>query len=622
MEIFIPLDIVHNMYVVETCVQGENLDSSVSAEFDFNTEVYLESNLKVQKKQINYLEQAKKAAYESLNDLDKSNFFNAEVTLTHQNSETEFNLGNDSNSSGLAYSIALALEWRKQLGKNEDIAFNIIATGAVDDVGKVRTIEHLTTKIKASLELMTEPFVFFYPKDDETPEILEQILQAKENLKNNKGVDSEYIGIKYLYEALGNKHLLGDAYDGKPTERSLMFKGFSSFELEDATRFFGRESLKGKLKERYDNSKNLIVVYGDSGVGKSSLCKAGLFFDVKKDNSSINLHIKTSTPSDSVDENKRIPFLLFNLLEFVGGQVVDNEIVKETAFSSELTDLVLKCIEASLDTGQHYLWYIDQFEEIFTQTDIDIAQAREFVRLLDSVVGKYSAKLKIVVSVRAEYKKYFSERLLFEVTDVTPDDIEEILTKQANSLHLVYQNDSEGDLKREIKKEIKSLEYPLPALQFLLKQLQDKKTSKNVLLYKEYKDLDGLRGVIAKKTESYLSNDFGGSDLFFELFVGCDNDHNLYARRVNISQAIKTAVGMKKIIDKLIEKQLLIYTTPSKSEVKLAHDSLIKVNNKSYQWDLFETWYSGHKDYLAWFNRIENKYNEWLKGKMLAANDK
>ena len=354
MKIFIPLDLVNNMYIVKTSKAEEDFDSSVSAAFTFNTKVDFGCNPKVKKEQTIYLDQAKDAAYESLNDLNKANFFNARVALKSLNSENDFNLGNNSNSSGLAYSMALALEWRKQLGKNDDIAFNVIATGAVndgDDVGKVTSIGALATKIEASLKLMSEPFIFFYPKVDETPEILEQVSKVKANLKDTKGIESKYIAVEHLYEALD--HLL-EAYDGKPTERSLEFKGYKSFEPEDATRFFGRDALKRKLKEKYDYSNNLIVAYGPSGVGKSSLVKAGLFFDVKRDKSNKSLQIKTTTPSST----KCIHFLLSDLLELIGGQAVDDKLVNQNAVKHHL--------ESSLEDNKKYLWYIDQFEEILS----------------------------------------------------------------------------------------------------------------------------------------------------------------------------------------------------------------------------------------------------------------
>ena len=607
MEIYIPLDILSDMYAIKTGYLGIDLDNPLTASFDEDTEAEFSSSLELMERQNKFLRQATEAAYCSLNDMDKENRFGAELYIRRLVDDVDFSLSIDSNSVGLGYSIALALEWRKQLGKNDDIAFNIIATGAVNDIGKVTSIEDLSTKIEASLKLMSEPFIFFYPKDDVTPEILEQISQAKESLKGNKGIECEYIGIKYLYEALGHKHLLDDAYDGKPIERSLEFKGYSSFEPEDATRFFGRNNLKRKLKERYEHSNNLIVAYGPSGVGKSSLVKAGLFFDLKRDNREKNLQIKTS----ELKSENCIPTLLSELFEFIGGEVVGDKVANESN--------IIKCLESSSEDVK-YLWYIDQFEQIFTQIDVDVLQAKEFVEFLNSLVEKHSAMLKIIVTVRTEYKKYFSDELLFEVTDVEQDDLEEILTKQAKSLGLEFQKDSQADLKREIKNELKGLDFPLPALQFLLLKLQ-KNSKGKVLLYEEYQKLGGVKGAFATEVEKILDNGFGASDLFFELFVGCDNEQNLYARKVKVALAIKTAKGMKDIIEELIKEKMVVYTTDSKTEVRLIHDSLIKVNS-DYRWGLFEAWYKEHIEYLDWFNGIEKKFNNWLEEKTLAANDK
>ncbi len=54
------------------------------------------------------------------------------------------------------------------------------------------------------------------------------------------------------------------------------YKGLKKFELEDKDLFFGRDQFITQLVKKLEN-RNLILLLGASGSGKSSVVRAGLF---------------------------------------------------------------------------------------------------------------------------------------------------------------------------------------------------------------------------------------------------------------------------------------------------------------------------------------------------------
>jgi hypothetical protein len=65
----------------------------------------------------------------------------------------------------------------------------------------------------------------------------------------------------------------------RPLERTELrnpYKGLRPFDEDDATDFFGRDTLVGELLERLGEGSRFVCVLGASGSGKSSAVEAGL----------------------------------------------------------------------------------------------------------------------------------------------------------------------------------------------------------------------------------------------------------------------------------------------------------------------------------------------------------
>lgn len=184
--------------------------------------------------------------------------------------------------------------------------------------------------------------------------------------------------------------------DGNP------FLGLSSFEIEDNAVFFGRtkarHELRDLLKDRINQNKAAVLVVGCSGSGKSSLMKAGLIADIKKQGAMSNVAVcrhAIMKPSESDGDS---------ILGLVRGLVSDEalpelitpkiDIASYRKLAEEDVDNFLQSINQALDDAlvmerdvvnkeARIVLLIDQLEELFT---ISKHKYREkFVEILDKL---------------------------------------------------------------------------------------------------------------------------------------------------------------------------------------------------------------------------------------------
>jgi len=154
--------------------------------------------------------------------------------------------------------------------------------------------------------------------------------------------------------------------ESKPQAAGSPYVGLATFQPDDAPRFFGRERLTAELLA----TKNRFTgVFGPSGVGKSSLLRAGLIARTREP-------VLLFTPGANPVEECAVA-----LARLTGQDAVE--------LARELAD------PAELRREHQHLVVVDQFEELFTLCRDE--QLR--VWLISALVGC----AKAVIGVRADY---------------------------------------------------------------------------------------------------------------------------------------------------------------------------------------------------------------------------
>ena len=189
------------------------------------------------------------------------------------------------------------------------------------------------------------------------------------------------------------------------------YQGLKAFTPETRQFFFGREAEVAKILRKLDES-NFVAVVGPSGIGKSSVVRAGLVPRLEERGWEILGPMKPGPkPMAELERLFQGTFperKLSSIYELVeAGQLV------------EVAQQLSEQLEQQKKTGQRFLLVIDQFEEVFTLTkrvekgDSEAEQEaarqaqldtqRKFIAPLLEVGALADSPLAIVVTMRSDF---------------------------------------------------------------------------------------------------------------------------------------------------------------------------------------------------------------------------
>jgi len=163
--------------------------------------------------------------------------------------------------------------------------------------------------------------------------------------------------------------------------KNYRYPGSKPFSQEDTSVYFGRSKDIDNLY-KYVNVENLVVLYGKSGLGKSSLINAGLLE---------RLHEKEFLPMP-IRFNNYLQGSNTNPLQIAVQKIVGEE--KTDCFLNRIEDeqitlwQYLKSIELKAEKNLKFVLIFDQFEELFTFPEGVADFAQQLTDLIDKRVPK------------------------------------------------------------------------------------------------------------------------------------------------------------------------------------------------------------------------------------------
>ncbi|MBN1642859.1 MAG: bacterial transcriptional activator domain-containing protein, partial [Anaerolineae bacterium] len=413
-----------------------------------------------------------------------------------------------------------------------------------------------------------------------------------------------------------------------PRPGTCPFKGLEAFDVEDADLFFGREALTDRLVRHVTRSEPLLAVVGASGSGKSSLVRAGLVAQLRRDDTSRGWDVRVLTPTaDPLGALARA--VLGN--DAPAGTVADC-VAAMLADGHTLDRLCRGGIPApdgpdesdpdAAHCGMQRLLVVDQFEELFTLCR-EPARRRAFV---DNVLAAAdTAGTHVVIALRADFYhrcgEYEGLREALEAHQVyvgamTTDELRRAIEAPAETGGWAFEPGLVDLLLHDIGVGDRRSPEPgaLPLLSHALLETW-KHRQGAMLTLKGYADAGGVRGAIAQSAESvYRALSRGEQAVARGLFLrltglgGTDDEAGAvpYTRRraavTEVLQGREDRPVVWTVLDTLSRARLV---TIEQDAVQVAHEALIR------EWPTLRGWLDEDREGLRIHRHLTETALAW-----------
>jgi hypothetical protein len=404
-----------------------------------------------------------------------------------------------------------------------------------------------------------------------------------------------------------------------PTWQSLgkirsPYKGLEAFTEADAGKFYGRE----ETIERYAKlvaAAALVPIIGASGSGKSSLVQAGLIPYLKQDAAS-DWQILTMRPG-------RNPFDALAKAIFNAERANIETMQLDVDLASDRQLLTQKLAQIRIPQ-RRILLFIDQFEELFTQSNNEDARQLFLQSLADAVSN--APNFVLVFTLRNDFLPTLQSdrqdndfRQVLEryspqlVGSMSRDRLEAAITKPVEKLGVEF----EGGLVDRLMKDVGTADGSLPLLQLVLDLLW-KNVQKRQLTHECYNEIggkDGMKTVLVKLADDVYDGFVKNNKVkqFKQVFlrlvtIGDMNTPN--TRRIDTRADIGED-NWQKIVLPLSKERLLKTDLNEKGEeiVEVIHETLIQ------SWQRLAAWIEQHRHDLERIGEIEAAAIKWDKSK-------
>ena len=237
------------------------------------------------------------------------------------------------------------------------------------------------------------------------------------------------------------------------------WRGLKPYEASHAELFFGRSKVSDALLERASRDR-FVIVTGPSGIGKSSLVRAGLLPRLVRDDAAPPIVFRPgSDPFRAVASALRAA----NAVGDPPGIAIESS-----------RDLFAAWIEANKESGR-YLLVIDQLEELLTMS-LNPTSTGDFLTVLAKELADPDSKLCVVCTVRSEFEPRFAQSALgphwnaarFLVPQLSRSELRRVVEGPANVRVVRFESEALMD---RLVDEVVLMPGALPLLSFALSEM-------------------------------------------------------------------------------------------------------------------------------------------------------
>ncbi|MFI5289292.1 MAG: AAA family ATPase, partial [Polyangia bacterium] len=390
------------------------------------------------------------------------------------------------------------------------------------------------------------------------------------------------------------------------------YAGLSSFQEADAARFFGRSREIAAMVTRI-RDRPLMGVIGPSGVGKSSLVRAGLVPALKQSGESWEIHVLRPgrKPLDA----------LATVLQPIAAAATQEDARDHRDLADRLREepgfLGTLLRRHAQKHKKNVLVFVDQFEELYTQVP-DQAERLAFTNCLAGVADDASAPTRVVVSVRSDFldrvsedQQFMSElsQGLFFITAPSREGLRAALVQPAEMAGYRFEN---PDIVENMLEHLATTNSALPLLQFAATKLWEARDpARNLLTVDSYKALGGIAGALASHADAVLA----------ELTPQARTLARTLLSRLVTPERTRAIVGLdelselsrdqnevRRLVDQLVQARLLVVQTGdggTGATVEIVHESLI------HSWPTLHRWLEESQEDSVFLEQLRTAARQW-----------
>jgi hypothetical protein len=413
--------------------------------------------------------------------------------------------------------------------------------------------------------------------------------------------------------------LLGPTDDKSQAEPRNPYKGLDSFTAEDTQDFFGRDRLVNELvgdvqkqltmEEGGPLQERLLTLIGPSGSGKSSVLMAGLLPRLQYgslSNSTQWIYLKPMVPG-----KHPIEVLALILKPYFPDTSIKT--LREDLEDDATRGLHLLATQLTKKSDEHVIVLIDQFEELFTQTETE-SERQQFISLLVTAATEPRGPVLVLLTLRADFYGHpaqypqLNHLIQANLRQVVPMEIEDLRATierpgRLPDVGLTFEGNLVGDLLFEIQGQVGAL----PLLQFTLHQLFQRRNGHRLTL-QAYHEIGGVKGALlqhAEKTYEGLSSEAHrklARALFLRLIEPGATEQDTTRRRAALTEFelddVQKRREMRETIDAFVKARLLTIkarlsttnTMEGPQTIEVSHEIIIR------EWDRLATWVREARD--------------------------
>ncbi|MEM9491596.1 MAG: protein kinase, partial [Myxococcota bacterium] len=249
------------------------------------------------------------------------------------------------------------------------------------------------------------------------------------------------------------------------------YRGLLAFEAEHRALFFGRNAEIRTLVERL-RSRSFVLVAGGSGVGKSSLCRAGVMPNILDGALDDGRMWKALTLVPGVSPIAELAQALEPLLGKTTEQIAEQLRANPYKF--------VHTVQEHLGPKKGLLLFIDQFEELVTISD---PAEQEVIGELVCYLAEQSGSLRLLATVRGDFLSRLAAvpglgdelaQALYLCRPMSSERVREAIVGPVRAKGVFFESDALIDM---LVDSTDQAEGGLPLLQFALAELWDARSS-------------------------------------------------------------------------------------------------------------------------------------------------